>query len=213
MNYGQIIFHLEDYYNYGGIISTSSGGIIQPILNPLPPSENEIKSETKLLLEDGSINIYKNLISTNKEEWWNKVGVQAPPGTKIQLNDKEIIIGPSGIYELSNVIISNFYFVPLTNYKKNEEETQKALTDGKKIMQDALNSYNYQTKGMDLNDKDVIELYKQLTEIYIKHYEAGYNQYQVGLNGVYEADENDLYQLQKNIIIDYRMVDKEEVSD
>ena len=33
-------------------------------------------------------------------EIWVKLGIQAPPHTKFKINDKDIIIGSTGIYEL-----------------------------------------------------------------------------------------------------------------
>ena len=105
----------EDYYNYGGYVSTGgeNGGIIQ-IEKPSAPVKIN-NSEFKI--EDGSINIYENLINNQK---WDKVGIQAPPGTQFLLNGQEFIIGPSGIYELSDVNIINLKFIPLEKYTIDE---------------------------------------------------------------------------------------------
>lgn len=195
MNYGQIIFHLEDYYNYGGVISTTTSGEIQVIIEPKPPEES-VGGEFEI--SDGSINIYEDLLNGTE---WDKVGIQAPPGTKFILNNKEFIIGPSGIYELSNVIINQLYFLPLNKYKIDTNNTNTNLNEGKEIMQDALANYRSQTLRLTLDSQENIDLYKQITEEYITLYETGYNQYQVGLNGIYEQDG---FQIQKNIIIDYR---------
>ena len=196
MNYGQIIFHLEDYYNYGGVISTTAKGI-QIITDPQPPEEVE---DDKFVIEDGSINIYENLINNQK---WDKVGIQAPPGTQFLLNGQKFIIGPSGIYELSDVNITELYFKPLQEYTIDEVTTQTYLTNGKQIMKTALVDYSQEIKNFVLDTQENIEYYKNKTEEYIALYETGYNQYQVGINGIYNLKG---YQVQKNIIIDYREV-------
>ena len=67
-------------------------------------------------------------------------------------------------------------------------------------MQTALIDYSDYIKGLELNDTNTPE-YKVETEKYIAAYEEGYNLYQVGLNGIYAPDG---YQIQKNIIIDYK---------
>ena len=76
MNYGQIIFHLEDYYNYGGIISTTTEGIknVEPAA-PIKISDTEYDMPE----QDNSINIYKELVPTGIH--WTKIGIQAPAGT------------------------------------------------------------------------------------------------------------------------------------
>lgn len=204
MDYGQIIFHLEDYYNYGGIISTTNSGKIERIENPAAPEK-----DTLILENDNSINIYNNLVVS---EYWDKIGIQAPPGTRFILNTQEFIIGPSGVYELSEVIINNLRFIPLTNFEKDEDATQAALKAGKEKMQDALNNYSAQIHNLELTEVNV-ENYKENTEKYILDYEEGYNQYQIGLNGVYIENQNQFHQVQKNIIIDYRLVEKKEVNE
>lgn len=71
-----------------------------------------------------------------------KVGVQAPPGTQMVLNQiKQIMIGRTGIYELDeDISITELYFVRPQNYIEDKEEEDKAIENGLKGIEEAMNT-------------------------------------------------------------------------
>jgi hypothetical protein len=60
------------------------------------------------------------------------VGIQAPSGTKVVLNeDKTILIGRTGIYELDeDISITSLYFIKPKVYIIDQEATDAALQKG-----------------------------------------------------------------------------------
>ena len=60
-----------------------------------------------------------------------KLGIQAEPGTKVQVNTKDIMIGRTGIYELdADIRITTVIFPTPTNYIKLVNDTNNELEDG-----------------------------------------------------------------------------------
>ena len=58
--------------------------------------------------EDSSLNAKHPSENSVKEEItgsWIKLGIQAPPGSKWEINKKEILIGRTGMYELDDDIV------------------------------------------------------------------------------------------------------------
>ena len=47
----------------------------------------------------------KNITMPFESEKWIKLGIQAPPGSEWEINDKKILIGRTGIYELDDDIV------------------------------------------------------------------------------------------------------------
>lgn len=102
---GQIIYNVIDFNNKNGFISTKKDDISIII--------SSINSESTY--EEDKINIFNDLVfQINKSEHpLKKIGIQAPPGTHAILNDnKDIIIGRTGIYELDepDIFIKSIYF-------------------------------------------------------------------------------------------------------
>ena len=116
---------------------------------------------------------------------------------------------------MDGTISNEDYIILMQRYAEqadriNKEATEIYLSSGKNIMQDAINEYSQKIKGLSLDTQENIDWYKKITEEYISLYETGYNQYQVGVNGIYDSNG---YQVQKNIIIDYRIkFEQEEVN-
>lgn len=67
-----------------------------------------------------------------------KVGIQAPSGTKVVMNGKNIMVGRTGIYELDeDITITSLYFIKPVKYIKDEAATQRNLQEGAVAMRDA----------------------------------------------------------------------------
>ena len=84
-------------------------------------------------------NIFSDIIAQVGASQFNKVGVQAPAGTKIVMNEsKTIMVGRTGIYELDDdIAITNMYFIRPRKYEKDEEASQQAIEQGTEGMQAA----------------------------------------------------------------------------
>lgn len=69
-----------------------------------------------------------------------KVGVQAPPGTQMVLNQlKQIMIGRTGIYELDeDIAITELYFIQPQNYERDTDAEELAKTEGQQKIEEAM---------------------------------------------------------------------------
>ena len=79
------------------------------------------------------LDIYNDIVSQFKKGNFNKLGIQAPPGTKFYINSSAspIMIGRTGIYELDEDInVSSLKFEAPKNYELNEGKTQEHLVEG-----------------------------------------------------------------------------------
>lgn len=188
MNYGQIIYHLEDYYNHGGIISTKTDGTVGII-----PSLGQGGT-------DDSINVFESLVESGTT--WDKIGIQAPPGIEFIIDEQPYIMGPSGTFELTGVNISSFKFKELKNYSIDKNASKLAIESGRTMMQNALDKYNGLTQNLIL-DENTTDNFKDITEQYFVEYETGYALYKSGKNGIYNEDETN--KILMNIIVDYRI--------
>lgn len=105
-------------------------------------------------------NIFSDIVVQVGASQFNKVGVQAPAGTKIVMNEsKTIMVGRTGIYELDDdIAITNMYFIRPRKYEKDEEASQQAIEQG--------------TAGMQAADKkrseDLERFYKEIQICQIK---------------------------------------------
>lgn len=82
----------------------------------------------------------ENLVPVNAK--WVKIGVQAPPGTKMRINSQIILIGRSGTYELEGIDIQSFNFELEPIYQKSEEETNKKILEAQKYFNQCKAFYN-----------------------------------------------------------------------
>lgn len=186
---GQIVYNLEDYGNSGGLVSTSTTGSLV------------YSADGEAGYKSSRINIYapSNLVPAGTR--FMKIGIQAPPGTKVILNtDKTILIGQSGIYELDeDIAITSMYFIEPQTYIYDSITSQAKITQGQNTMKNAeINRYN----DMAQLAKDDTDEYIRIQTNFIKQYNEGLALYRQGKAGVYILDEKnkgDLY----NIIIDY----------
>lgn len=169
-------------------------------------------------------NIFSDIIAQVGASQFNKVGVQAPAGTKIVMNEsKTIMVGRTGIYELDDdIAITNMYFIRPRKYEKDEEASQQAIEQGTEGMQaadkkraDDLEQFYKENPVMPDPDTDpegyraYWDSYNNIQTIYIEAYQTALSLYNQGVNGIYvlpnpdniDAPEN--YQDLYNVIIDF----------
>lgn len=169
-------------------------------------------------------NIFSDIIAQVGASQFNKVGVQAPAGTKIVMNkSKTIMVGRTGIYELDDdIAITNMYFIRPRKYEKDEEASQQAIEQGTEGMQaadkkraDDLEQFYKENPVMPDPDTDpegyraYWDSYNNIQTTYIEAYQTALSLYNQGVNGIYvlpnpdniDAPEN--YQDLYNVIIDF----------
>lgn len=169
-------------------------------------------------------NIFSDIIAQVGASQFNKVGVQAPAGTKIVMNEsKTIMVGRTGIYELDDdIAITNMYFIRPKKYEKDEEASQQAIEQGTEGMQaadkkraDDLEQFYKENPVMPDPDTDpegyraYWDSYNNIQTTYIEAYQTALSLYNQGVNGIYvlpnpdniDAPEN--YQDLYNVIIDF----------
>lgn len=169
-------------------------------------------------------NIFSDIIAQVGASQFNKVGVQAPAGTKIVMNEsKTIMVGRTGIYELDDdIAITNMYFIRPRKYEKDEEASQQAIEQGTEGMQaadkkraDDLEQFYKENPVMPDPDTDpegyraYWDSYNNIQTTYIEAYQTALSLYSQGVNGIYvlpnpdniDAPEN--YQDLYNVIIDF----------
>lgn len=169
-------------------------------------------------------NIFSDIIAQVGASQFNKVGVQAPAGTKIVMNEsKTIMVGRTGIYELDDdIAITNMYFIRPRKYEKDEEASQQAIEQGTEGMQaadkkraDDLEQFYKENPVIPDPDTDpegyraYWDSYNNIQTTYIEAYQTALSLYNQGVNGIYvlpnpdniDAPEN--YQDLYNVIIDF----------
>lgn len=169
-------------------------------------------------------NIFSDIVVQVGASQFNKVGVQAPAGTKIVMNEsKTIMVGRTGIYELDNdIAITNMYFIRPRKYEKDEEASQQAIEQGTAGMQAADKKRSedlerFYKENPDMPDQDTDpegykaywDAYNNIQTAYIEAYQTALSLYNQGVNGIYvlpnpdnvDAPEN--YQDLYNVIIDF----------
>ena len=170
------------------------------------------------------INIFNDIVAAYGAKEFKKLGVQAPPGTRVVLNtSKTIMIGRTGMYELDeNISITNMYFVRPRKYIKDVEASNKAMEQGAQEMvaadtnrKAALDEFYRQhpfipdkENNLDAYD-EYWRAYNSIQSTYITAYQEALNLFNQGSNGIYvlpnpdntNAKENyeDLY----NVIVDF----------
>lgn len=98
MQIAQIIYKLEDYHNHNNIVSTNKNGLV--------------------VVGSGDLDLTIDLLSqfnvgvSYRNAKVSKLGVQAPPHTKMIIDGRNIQVGITGIYELDDdIIIEKIKFV------------------------------------------------------------------------------------------------------
>lgn len=170
------------------------------------------------------INVFNDIVASYGAKEFKKLGVQAPPGTRVVLNaSKTIMIGRTGMYELDeNIAITNMYFVRPRKYIKDIDASNKAMEEGTQGMlnanttrEAALKEFYKQHPAIPdkENNPDAYaeywQAYNTIQSNYITAYQEALNKFNQGSNGIYilpnpdntDAPENfeDLY----NVIVDF----------
>lgn len=176
-------------------------------------------------ISSSGVDIFNDVVSAYGATQFSKLGIQAPPGTKVVMNStKTIMIGRTGMYELDNDInITNMYFIRPNKYVYDEQSSKTFIEQGTEAMQLAdenrtaamtslNNSYPDGIPDQDTNPDGYTAYwtaYNDIQSSYITAYQAGLDLYNKGVNGVYvlpnpndvTAEEN--YQDLLNVIVDF----------
>lgn len=184
---------------------------------------NVIDNNSGSYIKSGE-DIFTDIVNQIGASQFNKVGIQASPGTQIVMNNaKTIMVGRTGIYELDDdIAITAMYFVRPRKYEKDEEASAEAIEQGVARMQAAEDA---RERALDqfYVDNPVIpdretdpegyqaywDAYNNIQMTYIAAYQEALNLYNSGVNGIYvlpnpgdvNAPEN--YQDLYNVIIDF----------
>lgn len=218
---GQIIYNVQDYYNSGGYISSSKSSPLTSTVNSssdlytkeITGSDGNtyiVPDWDKYIADcvDITISGFLGKISINK------IGIQAPSGTKVHLNsgsnksdEQVIMIGRTGMYELDeDILINDVYFEKPKNYILDTKETQQQLNVGiagmeaaeneRKTNMEKLNGEDNEDKkkhnpftGAEIADDDVEAYWNCYIEIetrYQTKYDTAKGQYNIGVTGIYK---------------------------
>lgn len=204
---GQIVYNLQDYINSGGLISTNNSNRSATVSSVIMNADGTTSVNGNY--EASRIDITKNIVEGSG---YTKVGIQAPPGTRAVLNTtKTILIGRTGIYELEeDILISSLYFIKPKNYILDTDATQRALDNG--IAGFSAAEANRSSRLADLSRQlstgaitqdQYWKLYTEVQAEYDEAYAQALSEYNLGINGVYKLDENQIDADLYNIIVDY----------
>lgn len=109
MQIGQIVYRLQDYRNRKSEVSTNKNGVVVEGMGDLDMTSDLFGQFTSSVP-------YSNAKIT-------KLGVQAPPHTKMVIDGRDIQVGNTGIYELDDdIIIEKIKF-------KTGQELQNIIID------------------------------------------------------------------------------------
>lgn len=102
MQIGQIVYNLQDYKNRANVVSTNTSGTVVTGLGNLNMTQD-------LFSQFAASVPYANAKVS-------KLGVQAPPHTKMIIDGRNIQVGNTGIYELDDdIIITSIRFAASQN--------------------------------------------------------------------------------------------------
>ena len=184
---------------------------------------NVIDNNSGSYIKSGE-DIFTDIVNQIGASQFNKVGIQASPGTQIVMNNaKTIMVGRTGIYELDDdIAITAMYFVRPRKYEKDEEASAEAIEQGVARMQAAEDARERALEQFYV-DNPVIpdretdpegyqaywDAYNNIQMTYIAAYQEALNLYNSGINGIYvlpnpgDVDASENYQDLYNVIIDF----------
>ena len=184
---------------------------------------NVIDNNSGSYIKSGE-DIFTDIVNQIGASQFNKVGIQASPGTQIVMNNaKTIMVGRTGIYELDDdIAITAMYFVRPRKYEKDEEASAEAIEQGVARMQ-AAEDVRERALEQFYVDNPVIpdretdpegyqaywDAYNNIQMTYIAAYQEALNLYNSGINGIYvlpnpgDVDAPENYQDLYNVIIDF----------
>lgn len=166
----------------------------------------------KNYISSSGIDIYKDIVNASSAKQFTKVGIQAPPGAQVVMNEsKTIMIGRTGIYELDeDIAITSMRFVRPTIYIKDDKESESKKQEGEKIIKEAKAALEAAIAALGEEPSDsTSDAYKvywngynEANETYIIAFQKGSAILNQGLNGVYKKDESSIGELD-NVIVDF----------
>jgi hypothetical protein len=184
---------------------------------------NVLDNNSGSYISTEGLDIYSDIVSAVGAKQISKLGIQAPPGTKVILNSaKTIMVGRTGMYELDDdIYITNMYFVRPRKYVKDEDASQQAIDTGTAKMLAAEETRSEALKEFYEENPEIPEKtnedaykeywddYNEIQSAYITTYQEGLNQFNEGWNGIYTlpfpsdstnpANYSDLY----SVIVDF----------
>ena len=175
-------------------------------------------------VSSAGIDIYKNIVTQFAgAKQFNKIGIQAPPGTRLVLNDsKTIMVGRTGIYELDDdIAVISLYFVRPRKYELDTVASEQARQAGMQGIntantkrQTSLNSLAAQYPKVPTEKSDsAYDLYwgryQDIQSTYMTDYKTALNKFNTGNNGIYklpnekniDAPEN--FEELQNVTVDF----------
>lgn len=203
---GQVIYNLEDYHSSGGYISTSSS------------NHNSTITSQDSNYQNNRFNIYEDVVAGYGATEFTKLGIQAPPGTKVELNStKTIMIGRTGVYELDeDISITSLKFQQSKLYEIDTAATEASLNEGINELQQAKDTLDAAIAELDQRKEDTgmaeVDYWQEYNTIYDEYetsYEVALAKFNSGLNGIYKLpnpdnpDAAENYQDLVNVIIDF----------
>ena len=161
----------------------------------------KIPQDGSIITTPNGIDIYTEILDQINVTAIKKLGIQAPTGTICYVNNKEIMIGRTGMYELEDVVtVSSLYFVEKQIYILNKEATENQLMDAKQRIAALEAEREAQMKMLDPNDSEYYTKYISIQETYYAGYSVALELYNEALQGIYiQGGKEDL----ENIIVDY----------
>ena len=184
---------------------------------------NVIDNNSGSYIKSGE-DIFTDIVNQIGASQFNKVGIQASPGTQIVMNNaKTIMVGRTGIYELNDdIAITAMYFVRPRKYEKDEEASAEAIEQGVARMQAAADAREraleqFYVDNPIIPDRETDpegyqaywDAYNNIQMTYIAAYQEALNLYNSGINGIYvlpnpgDVDAPENYQDLYNVIIDF----------
>lgn len=206
---GQVVYNLQDFHASGGLVSTSA---TNPSTTVSSLSDTYESDRMNIFTQD----LVKDVFKVSN---FTKLGIQAPPGTKVKLNSNKIImIGRTGVYELDeDVKISGLQFERPKKYIIDSVATQESLNKGIQGLSDAEDFRKTNMTNLDAEyagkDKDDAywATYTRIQNDYQTMYNTAQAEYIAGVNGIYglpseilpDASPDDDYEELYNVIIDF----------
>jgi len=207
---GQVVYNLQDFHSSGGLMSTSKTNLSETVSFTGNPDDKEA-------YESARLDIFTNdLVKKFNASNFLKLGIQAPPGTKVTLNSNKIImIGRTGVYELDEDIkVTGLKFEHPKKYVVDTAATEASLNEGISGFEKAERDRKLALANLDdrYADKDKDSAYwAEYTRIqneYNRVYAEAQSKYIAGINGIYvlpstlNPDADDYEELY-NVIVDF----------
>lgn len=176
----------------------------------------------------------KELVGRCGANSFTKLGVQAKPGTRMVLNNnKTIMIGQTGTYEIEDVTITSLYFERPLKYSLDIDASDSAISNGLAKIKEAEAELEEKVKVQttdgittisvkvndtwmqepDKSDEDNFKFfwntYSAAQGAFIEKYNEGLNLFQTGENGIYKLPNPDNLKAPENyddlydVIVDF----------